>query len=85
MDWLWRIFQASIVAAVMCANIYWGWTPNAMLAGLIGVGAAFLLTILPLKIWLWFLERRDRRAVVPPRSSRTIRSDKPPDHRLNLL
>ena len=35
---MWKIFQLSIMAAVMCGNIYFQWTPNPYLAGALGVG-----------------------------------------------
>jgi hypothetical protein len=76
-DFLWRLLQASIVATVMCGNIYWGWTPNGLLAGLMGVGAAYSLTVLPL-----LLIGRVRRHLA--RSSRTLGRDQPAYHRLNL-
>ena len=43
---MWKLFQMSIMAAVMCGNIYYEWTPNPYLAGLLGVGAAFIATLL---------------------------------------
>ena len=43
---MWKLVQLSIMAAVMCGNIYYQWTPNGYLAGLLGVGAAFLVTLL---------------------------------------
>ena len=41
---LWKLFQLSIMAAVMCANIYYQWTPNPYVVGLLGLGAAFIAT-----------------------------------------
>ena len=41
---LWKLFQLSIMAAVMCGNIYYSWTPNPYLVGLLGLGAAFIAT-----------------------------------------
>jgi hypothetical protein len=42
---MWKLFQLSIMAAVMCGNIYYEWTPNPYLAGILGVGAAYLATL----------------------------------------
>jgi hypothetical protein len=44
---MWKLFQLSIMAAVMCGNIYYQWTPNPYVVGLLGFGAAFVAT--------WFL------------------------------
>jgi hypothetical protein len=44
---MWKLFQLSIMAAVMCGNIYYEWTPNGYLVGVMGLGAAFIAT--------WFL------------------------------
>lgn len=85
-DWLWRILQAAIVIAVGWWMIYMKFTNNGILIGLVGVGAAFILTVVPLKIWLWLLERRDGRAIVPPpRSARVVSRDEPTEHDLDLL
>jgi hypothetical protein len=40
----WKLFQLSIMAAVMCGNIYWQWSPNPYAVALLGVGAAFVAT-----------------------------------------
>lgn len=41
---MWATFQLCIVVAVVFSNIAWQWTPNPLLAGLAGVGLAFLVT-----------------------------------------
>src|SRR6185369_11870206 len=43
---MWKLFQLSIMAAVMCGNIYYEWTPNGYLVGILGLGAAYLATLL---------------------------------------
>ena len=48
---MWKLLQALIVFGVLCANIYWEWTPNGLLAGILGILAAYILTILPLQIF----------------------------------
>jgi hypothetical protein len=39
----WFILQSSIIFAVIASNLFWHWTPNGYLAGLIGVGLAWVL------------------------------------------
>ncbi len=42
---MWLLLQGLIIFAVVASNIHWHWTPNGLLAALIGVGAAFLFTV----------------------------------------
>ena len=42
---MWLLFQSTIIFAIVASNIKWHWTPNGYLAGLIGVGLAWLLSI----------------------------------------
>jgi hypothetical protein len=42
---MWWLFQSAIIFAVIASNIRWQWTPNGHLAGLIGVGLAYGLTV----------------------------------------
>lgn len=49
---MWRFFQAIMVFGVVASNIHWEWTPNPYLAALIGVGAAFVATVLLTEISL---------------------------------
>ena len=48
---LWKLFQIAIVAAVLFSNVHWQWTPNPLVAGLIGVGVAYLVTRLALGVY----------------------------------
>lgn len=85
-DWLWRVLQAAIVIAVGWWFIYMDFQKNyGLVPVLLGVGAAWLLTVLPLKIWLWFLDRRNRGAIVSPGPHRTVRRDESAEHDLDLL
>jgi uncharacterized membrane protein YgaE (UPF0421/DUF939 family) len=43
---MWWIFQGLIIFAVVASNIHWQWTPNPVLPALLGIGAAFMLTLL---------------------------------------
>ena len=43
---IWFFIQAAIVAAIVCSNIYWQWTPNPYVVCLIGIGLAYLTTVL---------------------------------------
>ncbi len=61
MYWVVCLVQMLIVSAVGCIGIYYEWTPNGLLLGLIGIGAAYCLTVLPLKLWLRFHAWRLRR------------------------
>jgi hypothetical protein len=42
---MWFLVQSSIIFAVMASNIRWHWTPNRYLAGMIGVGLAYGVTL----------------------------------------
>jgi hypothetical protein len=41
---MWYLIQAAIVFAVMASNVHWHWTPNSLLASVIGFAAAWLVT-----------------------------------------
>ena len=41
---MWFLIQSSIIFAVVASNIRWHWTPNGYVAGLIGVGLAYVMT-----------------------------------------
>lgn len=65
--WLMRAIQITIVMATAATNIYWPWTPSPILPGLLGVGLAWIATVFPLKVRLWWqrrpLVKDERRAV----------------------
>jgi hypothetical protein len=67
----WHRLQMAVFALVLCSNIYWAWTPNKMLAGLIGAGMAFLATLAVTGVFHLaarcreIAERRRRRASHP--------------------
>jgi hypothetical protein len=44
---MWLLIQCAIMIAVLWANIYWQWTPNHVVAGLLAVGAAYAVTRWP--------------------------------------
>lgn len=46
-----RLLQIAIVFMVIASNIRWHWTPNPLLAGLVGIGAAFVFTVTPVAIF----------------------------------
>lgn len=46
-----RIIQALIVGAVIASNIQWKWTPSGLLAAIMGAGAAYVLTVVPVGIY----------------------------------
>jgi hypothetical protein len=43
---LWKPFQFLIMSAVVMSNAIWHWTPNGLVAGVLGMGLAFVLTLL---------------------------------------
>ncbi len=46
------IIQMMIVIAVGWTGIYYQWTPNMLLLGILGMAAAYALTVWPLKLYL---------------------------------
>jgi hypothetical protein len=42
---MWKLLQLSVFLAVVFSNIHWQWTPNGYLASVLGIGAAFVLTL----------------------------------------
>ena len=55
---MWFLFQSLIIFAVVASNIHWQWTPNGYLAGSIGVGLAYALSLGLGGLW-----RRSRRNI----------------------
>lgn len=49
---MWKLFQLSVFVGVLFANVYWEWTPNGYLASLLGIGAAWLATVLVTRLGL---------------------------------
>jgi hypothetical protein len=47
---MWLLFQGLVIFAVIASNFYWHWTPNKYLASIIGVGLAWSLTVLIVKL-----------------------------------
>ena len=45
LDFAWKLFQAVVIFLVIASNIYLGWAGSNYLAGLIGVCAAYSLTL----------------------------------------
>jgi hypothetical protein len=43
---MWFLVQGLIVFLVMASNIYWHWTPNALIPALLGGGLAYGATLL---------------------------------------
>jgi hypothetical protein len=44
MMWFWLSLQSAVMIAVLWANIYYQLTPNGVLAGLLAIAAAWLVT-----------------------------------------
>lgn len=51
---MWHTLQITIIIAVIFSNIHWEWTPNQLLAGIIGWVVAFLATVAVDKCLYWF-------------------------------
>ena len=41
---MWLILQSAVMIAVLCGNIYYQLTPNGVLASLLAIGAAWIVT-----------------------------------------
>lgn len=69
---MWTVIQTAIFIAVAWGNIYFGWTQNGWLVGILAFGAAWLLTVFPFKVYDFVayrivpLFRRDRHRILPP-------------------
>lgn len=61
---LWKLLQLLIFFAVYFTGIYYQWTPNGYVMGLLSVGAAFFTTLLlsgALDLWhRFFVKQRDQ-------------------------
>jgi hypothetical protein len=53
---MWFILQSTIIFAVCASNIHWHWTPNGYIPALLGIGLAYLATLLVQRIMLKYLE-----------------------------
>jgi hypothetical protein len=47
---LWSILQASIVFAVIATNIHWQWIEGNQVPALVGVGLAWIVTWLDVRV-----------------------------------
>ncbi len=47
---MWRLIQYLIFSAVVVSNAKWEWTPNAYLAGWIGIALAFIVTVVAVRV-----------------------------------
>jgi hypothetical protein len=43
---MWYLLQSLIIFVVMASNIHWQWTPNGYIPALLGIGLAYLATLL---------------------------------------
>jgi hypothetical protein len=55
--WMIYFLQMCIMIAVLGANIYFEWTPNGFVAGLLGLMAAYVLTVLPVALFDWAVRK----------------------------
>jgi hypothetical protein len=47
---VWFLLQSSIIFAVCASNIHWHWTPNGYIPSLLGIGLAYLATLMVQRI-----------------------------------
>ena len=61
---LWKLLQLIVFFAVCFTGIYYQWTPNSYVLGLLSIGAAFFTTLLlngALNLWQrFFVKQRDQ-------------------------
>lgn len=46
----WHLLQMAILIGVLFSNIHWQWTPNNYLASALGIAAAWLVTVVVVKL-----------------------------------
>jgi hypothetical protein len=49
---LWKPLQFGIMSAVVISNAIWHWTPNGFAAGVLGAAAAWVVTVIIVKLGL---------------------------------
>ena len=47
---MWKLIQYLIVCAVVMSNVHWQWTPNPNVAGLIGIGVSYVVTMVMVRL-----------------------------------
>ena len=47
---MWKVIQFLIFSAVVISNAHWNWTPKGYLAGWIGIGLAFIVTVVAVRV-----------------------------------
>lgn len=47
---MWKLIQYLIVSGMVMSNVHWQWTPNPYVAGLLGVGVAFVVTMVVVRL-----------------------------------
>lgn len=70
--WLMRAIQTTIILAVIGAELLWKWTPNGngYITGIVAIGAAWLLTVPPVKLLDWYRYGLRKRTQPLPMASR---------------
>ena len=58
---MWKFFQTLIVVGVMCASVYYKWTPNPYLPAVLGVAAALIVTLTLTKLFDLLARLRKRK------------------------
>lgn len=67
---MWKLFQVTIITGVLFSNVHWKWTPNPTAAGFLAILAAYLATVLLVRLigiygYLKRTHRRNRRQRTP--------------------
>lgn len=78
-DWLWRLLQLAIIIGVVCWSIYDNAPGSGLAHVIVGIIAAWVLTVLP--FWLFGKVRRYWRR----RQARILASDQPAHHGADLF
>lgn len=67
---LWKLLQLTVFLSVYFTGIYYEWTPNGYVLGLLSVGAAFFATLLltgALDLWQTLFVKQRNQSSAPRR------------------
>ena len=56
---MWKLFQMVVFLSVSFTGIYYEWTPNGYVLGLLSIGAAFFATLILSQLLSWTFKARD--------------------------
>jgi uncharacterized protein (DUF2062 family) len=58
---MWRLWQLTVVTAVVFSNIAWPWVDGGLAAGVVGGMVAYATTVWGVNFQLWLARRRETR------------------------